>query len=557
MFPATFAELTHGCYDDYGYYYEGVLLLENSLLQRYSHVQPLFFRCCSRSSMSGLISSLLIEPVIRRTGRLSNQTNAQPPDSDPSRSPQDQATTHPPSDKNGSTEITKADQMQEHMELGRGYARPVNDPAMLDSGASRYGHGANAVSPARPENSTEYSQVDDIPVCATSSGSVGPTPEVDAPTQGVSRRTTPLDIQDRRNSPGRALDLDDMGRQSPLPEDDGMGVMRKKIHAIRDMETSNTVKARMIHELMTENYNALRERSANQNTSIALSPTSSQSPERSSTPIVRHGGGQLFDQLSATPASTASPIRPPNPYNLTDEDLKPTFFPKDEPDSPLYDEEEDMDTEEFEGAILGCQHYKRNVKLQCVACKKWYTCRFCHDAVEDHHLIRHKTENMLCMICGHAQPAAAFCEKCDEQAAQYFCEVCKLWDNDSKKSIYHCTDCGICRIGQGLGKDFFHCKVRKAASWVYIKPPNVEQRTRHAAYACLFRLRQPIGASNDLLNVIVQYAVIICLPRPKPWLLCDVDTVSTINAFPNILKARIAAQYAARLLRAWSLRFEI
>ena len=509
--------------------------------------------------MSGLISSLLIEPVIRRTGRLSYQTNAQPPDSDPSRSTQDQATAHPLSDDNGSTEITKPDQMQEHTELGRGYAGPANDPATLDSGASRYGHGTNAVSPARSETSTEYSQANEILVSTTSSGSVGPAPGVDAsatPTQDVSRRTTPLNMQGRRHSSGHTFDLDDIGGQSPLPEDDGMGVMRKKIHAIRDMGSSNTVKARMIHELMTENYNALRERSGNQNASMALSPTSPQSPERPSTPVARRGGGQLFDQLSVISTSTASPVQHHNTYNLTEEDLKPTFFPKDEPDSPVYDEE-DMDTEEFEEVILGCQHYKRNVKLQCVACKKWYTCRFCHDEVEDHHLIRHKTENMLCMICGHPQPAAAFCEKCDEQAAQYFCEVCKLWDNDSKKSIYHCTDCGICRIGQGLGKDFFHCKVRKAASWVYIKPPNVEQRTRHAAYACLFRLRQPIGASNDLLNVIVQYAVIICLPRPKPWLLCDVDTVSTINAFPNILKARIAAQYAARLLRAWSLRFEI
>ena len=201
---------------------------------------------------------------------------------------------------------------------------------------------------------------------------------------------------------------------------------------------------------------------------MALSPTSPQSPERPSTPVARRGGGQLFDQLSVISTSTASPVQHHNTYNLTEEDLKPTFFPKDEPDSPVYDEE-DMDTEEFEEVILGCQHYKRNVKLQCVACKKWYTCRFCHDEVEDHHLIRHKTENMLCMICGHPQPAAAFCEKCDEQAAQYFCEVCKLWDNDSKKSIYHCADCGICRIGQGLGKDFFHCKVRKAVSWVYLK----------------------------------------------------------------------------------------
>lgn len=90
-----------------------------------------------------------------------------------------------------------------------------------------------------------------------------------------------------------------------------------------------------------------------------------------------------------------------------------------------------------------------------------------------------------------------------------------------------------------------------------LKTSDAEQRTRHAAYACLFQLKLPIGALNDPLNVIVQSAVIICSPRLRPWLLCDVDTVSIINAFPSTLKARIAARYAARLSRAWSLRFGI
>jgi hypothetical protein len=36
---------------------------------------------------------------------------------------------------------------------------------------------------------------------------------------------------------------------------------------------------------------------------------------------------------------------------------------------------------------------------------------------------------------------------------------CRLWDDSPTKSIYHCADCGVCRVGKGLGKDFFHCKV--------------------------------------------------------------------------------------------------
>lgn len=454
-----------------------------------------------------------------------------------------------------------SDRMQECTGLGCGYAGPGNDPAnspttsMLDPDANRHGRGANSVLSQRPENYPENSQlIEDSPA---SPGS-GPAPSErradvssTALTQAaVLRRTPPSNNHERRRSQSHASDVDESSWQSTLPEDDGMGVLRRKIHAIRDMESSSAEKARMVHELMTEKYNASKWHSE-----LLVAPSSPRSPERLSTPI-SHRDGRLLDHLSSP---TAAPKQQnDNPYNLTEEDLKPTFFPRDEPESPVLDGE-DMDTEEFEeAAILGCQHYKRNVKLQCVTCKKWYTCRFCHDEVEDHHLIRHKTENMLCMICGHAQPAAHFCEKCGEQAAQYFCESCKLWDNDSKKSIYHCTDCGICRIGQGLGKDFFHCKVRSdcAAGMSYIAL-NTERKTRHAVCAYLYQLKTPIGVSNGLPNAIVPFAGIICLPRLKLWLSCDVDTVSTTDAFRIIRRALIVAQFVARPSRTWSLRFGI
>lgn len=422
--------------------------------------------------MSGLISSLLIEPVVRRTRHLSYQTNAQPPSSNDHQGSSDS----PPSTQhnqkthggNDSKQITMPDQTQEHNPgLGSGYAGSGNDPAnsptpTLDSDTSRHGRRTGAAFLEGVENGSEYVQATEYPVTSTSSGPVEFGQETAAstiPTQDVSRRRAPSNRQERRRSSRHASGTDEVGARFSLPEDDGMGVLRKRIHAIRDMPSTNTEKARMIHDLMTEKYNASRWNTGDQYVPGAHSPSSPRSPERPSTPMFQ-GDGQLFDQLSASPSSTVAPGQRNNPYNLAAEDLEPTFFPKDELDSPMFDGE-DTDTDEFvEDVVLGCRHYKRNVKIQCFACKKWYTCRFCHDEVEDHHLIRHKTENMLCMMCGHAQPAAHFCEHCGELAAQYFCEVCKLWDNDSKKSIYHCTDCGICRIGQGLGKDFFHCKVR-------------------------------------------------------------------------------------------------
>jgi RING finger/CHY zinc finger protein 1 len=39
--------------------------------------------------------------------------------------------------------------------------------------------------------------------------------------------------------------------------------------------------------------------------------------------------------------------------------------------------------------------------------------------------------------------------------AAYFCGICKFFDDDLTKGIWHCNSCGLCRVG---GKDnFVHC----------------------------------------------------------------------------------------------------
>ena len=38
--------------------------------------------------------------------------------------------------------------------------------------------------------------------------------------------------------------------------------------------------------------------------------------------------------------------------------------------------------------ILGCKHYQRGAKLQAHCCGRWFSCRFCHDEVSDHNIIR-------------------------------------------------------------------------------------------------------------------------------------------------------------------------
>lgn len=108
--------------------------------------------------------------------------------------------------------------------------------------------------------------------------------------------------------------------------------------------------------------------------------------------------------------------------------------------------------------ILGCSHYQTNCKVECPQCLRWFTCRFCHDEVSDHKLVRNEIKHVLCMFCNTPQePEDNYCVNCEKELAEYFCATCKLYDNDPNKDIYHCDKCGICRLGLGIGKDYFHC----------------------------------------------------------------------------------------------------
>ncbi|EAW07940.1 RING finger and CHY zinc finger domain-containing protein [Aspergillus clavatus NRRL 1] len=429
--------------------------------------------------MSGRISSLLIEPVVRQACRLSQQLDSHPPYDDDLGDSQTSIRDRSSLIGPNSTDLAV---INNGLESERAVLHPSKGQAELDHTApftqpEQSLHESSGRHDDYGESFFAIQPTTGIPIASSSNQPVltGPMhddgnysdPAVVGIAAGVNSipaqnlvQETNRSVQGTNLSPASGNDTDIIGAQYLLPEDDGMGVLRRKIHAIRDLESTNDAKARMIHELMTERYHASREKKEDTTPSPPrpASPSSSWAFERPITPR-SHQSSPSLDREPVTPVSTAS-IRQPRTeisHNLTAEDLMPTFFPRPVPDSPAGDRE-DGDIEDVEEPCLGCRHYKRNVKLQCFACKKWYTCRFCHDEAEDHHLNRPKTENMLCMLCGHPQPAAQVCRQCGEHAAQYYCDICKLWDNDSNKSIYHCNDCGICRIGQGLGKDFFHCK---------------------------------------------------------------------------------------------------
>ncbi|KXG22488.2 hypothetical protein SORBI_3009G222200 [Sorghum bicolor] len=111
-----------------------------------------------------------------------------------------------------------------------------------------------------------------------------------------------------------------------------------------------------------------------------------------------------------------------------------------------------------EKQIFGCEHYKRNCKLVAACCNKLFTCRFCHDKVSDHTMDRKSVVEMMCMLCLNVQPVGPNCQSpsCNGLSmAKYYCSICKFFDDE--RSVYHCPFCNLCRLGSGLGTDFFHC----------------------------------------------------------------------------------------------------
>ncbi|GMQ11342.1 hypothetical protein CsSME_00054002 [Camellia sinensis var. sinensis] len=111
-----------------------------------------------------------------------------------------------------------------------------------------------------------------------------------------------------------------------------------------------------------------------------------------------------------------------------------------------------------EKLVFGCEHYKRNCKLLAACCGKLFTCRFCHDKVSDHSMDRKATAEMMCMCCLKIQAVGPICTtpSCNDLLmAKYYCHICKFFDDE--RTVYHCPYCNLCRLGRGLGVDFFHC----------------------------------------------------------------------------------------------------
>ncbi|KAI4301351.1 hypothetical protein L6164_034639 [Bauhinia variegata] len=73
-----------------------------------------------------------------------------------------------------------------------------------------------------------------------------------------------------------------------------------------------------------------------------------------------------------------------------------------------------------------------------------------------HELFRRDVKQVVCSICDTEQEVAKMCSNCGVNMGEYFCEICKFYDDNTDKGQFHCDDCGIYRVGER--DNFFHCQ---------------------------------------------------------------------------------------------------
>ncbi|KAL6210438.1 hypothetical protein ACLB2K_015670 [Fragaria x ananassa] len=118
----------------------------------------------------------------------------------------------------------------------------------------------------------------------------------------------------------------------------------------------------------------------------------------------------------------------------------------------------------FEKFAHGCDHYRRRCKIRAPCCDQIFACRHCHNEAtssltnpkDRHEIVREDVKQVVCSICDTEQEVAQLCANCGVQMGEYYCDICKFFDDDTMKEHFHCHECGICRVG---GRDnFFHCQ---------------------------------------------------------------------------------------------------
>lgn len=397
--------------------------------------------------MSYLVSELLIKPVLRQARRFSSgfATTAEPDNDD-----EDDITT---SQCSASLLLSLPPTPPQAHQWRSRVIGQFEEEAKDDNDAISSDHTADEASPAAlaapPPPTTDMAAVERLPPPPQREEEEDPSHRSDPD----SDTTTQHDLTPPESTP-TPTPTPSTSSHAALPEDDGMAPLRRRIIAIQSQDhLGPEEKAVLMHQLLMEGYNRSQVVRAVAS-GTKLPPTEAKLMWEQALATGPLEAYKFWNHLGEGLGGLSLKV------SLGEDDLRPTFVPP----VPGGGEGEEDGEKGSGGASaakrpLGCEHYRRNVKMQCATCGRWYTCRLCHDVAEDHQLPRRETAHMLCMLCGCAQRVGDTCIKCGTPAARYYCGVCKLWNDDPDKNVYHCDGCGICRVGQGLGKDFYHCNV--------------------------------------------------------------------------------------------------
>ncbi|KAF7696580.1 RING finger and CHY zinc finger domain-containing protein 1 [Cucumispora dikerogammari] len=162
-----------------------------------------------------------------------------------------------------------------------------------------------------------------------------------------------------------------------------------------------------------------------------------------------------------------------------------------------------------------CAHYKSFCDIKAPCCKRFYSCRLCHDQRTRHIVDRFSIKQIRCRKCLFVQEPSIKCVNCDVQFSEYFCNLCNLWStniysnnksdvnnnswdkktvsstnyktpslisnirgndkmtsrprinninyetgdaiNELSDTIFHCKECGVCKVGSATTT--FHCSI--------------------------------------------------------------------------------------------------
>jgi len=151
----------------------------------------------------------------------------------------------------------------------------------------------------------------------------------------------------------------------------------------------------------------------------------------------------------------------------------------------------------------GCKHYSRRCRIVAPCCGEVVWCRHCHRDNTEHELDRKAIKEVVCSICNLRQPSSPSCIKpeCKTSFGNYFCQTCNFWDDDGvEKMVFHCDDCGICRIGGR--ENYFHCKTCGCCYPMGIKNSHkcVEDAMNQNCPVCL----------QDLFQSTTQVTILLC-----------------------------------------------